>query len=187
MRQFILPVLLLGLISGAASCVASSKKTGVAKFTVTGQLLETQSYCGGAAPTPDIIERGRTPHPVPNKKYYVKKGNGNGNGKVIDSIVSDGAGNFRIDLEAGTYCLVEHWKKMPYVVPSNSKYVTYDTACYRKLYSTCDYVLEVSKNLDKVTIVSHRSCAWNQPCRQYDGPLPPSAPPGRSGQPGHQE
>ncbi len=188
MKQFTFPVLLSGLILAAASCVTASKKQGPVKFTVAGQLMETHSHCGGAAPTPDMVERGRTPHPVPHKTYYVKKGNANGRGTIIDSIVSDDAGNFRISLEAGTYCLVEQWKTKPYIVPSDNKYVTYDTACHRKLYMTCDYVLDVSKNMDKVNIVSHRSCAWNQPCQRYDGPLPPaSRPPGRSGQPGHQE
>lgn len=180
MRTFASSILLLSM----ALCVSSwiippKKKKGVQKFQITGTILETRSYCGGAAPPPGMLAQLATPTPIPLGKLFVKKGETNiENAPIIATIVADTSGKFSISLPAGTYCLVEEWKSKKLVMPANDQYQTVDTTCYRKLYNAADYQLVVSnKNVGDVKIIFHRSCPWNQPCINYNGPLPPMAHP----------
>jgi hypothetical protein len=187
MRNIILPVLLFGLIVGITSWVVpKKKKKAPKKFTVTGTIKEVRDYCGGAAPGPEQLNR--KPYPVAGIKLYIRKGIENSATEtIVDSIVSGADGKFTVELPAGQYCLVEAWKKPPVTVPQNNPNMTWDSACYVSMYKKCDYGLYVNSNKQLVEIVIPRHCAWTQPCGSYNGPLPPSAPPGRSGQPGHQE
>lgn len=142
-------------------------------------MMQTVSYCGGAQPSQEILDRCNTPVGIANGKLYIKKGTYNKDkAAVLDSITTDGNGKFSINLPAGTYCLVEDWKAKPYQLPLSDESQTVDSVCYRNLYMSCDYELTVKdKNIDSVKVIFHRTCAWNKPCISYHGPLPPSAPP----------
>jgi hypothetical protein len=159
-------------------CSPKKKKQKV-KFQVTGSILETRSYCGGAEPSPELLAQCNTPKGVPLAKLYVKKGDSNKEkSTVIDSIFADNEGKFLVNLPAGTYCLVEDWKTKKFVLPEGNEMQTVDSTCYRNRYNACDYQLTVTdKNIDSVKIIFHRNCSWSQPCIDYHGPLPPMAEP----------
>lgn len=153
-------------------------------YEVTGTITLTHDYCGGAKPTEEQINP--RPYSVKGTTLYIRRSSDN---KIVDSAVTDSAGNFKVQLVAGKYCFVEKWKTETLVIPANSKYETWDTACYRKQYNTCEYSLDLKQKTSGVNIILRRHCAWTRPCCSYRGPMPPSAPPvNRSGnQPGHQE
>lgn len=164
-------------------CCISWNRSLVSKketFQIKGTLFLIQKYCGGMAPTEQMRIASDKPFPYPNRTIYLRQGNGNfDEKKVIDSITSDSLGNFSHKLKAGIYCIVEKQKTVPFKYPVNTAEVTWDTACYRKNYQRCDFVLEVNQNLDSLKIVMSRDCYWKNPCmKTYIGPRPSSARPG---------
>jgi hypothetical protein len=182
MRLFTYSIFLLSMALCVSSWMCPKKKKEKQKFQITGSIMETRSYCGGAVPSAELLAQCNTPMGVAYGKLYVKKGNSNKEkSAVMDSIVADKSGKFIINLPAGTYCLVEDWKSQKFTLPDNTEIQTVDSTCYRNRYNTCDYQLTVAdKNIDSVKVVFHRNCAWSQPCINYHGPLPPAA------QPNHQ-
>jgi hypothetical protein len=162
-----------------SSLMCTTSKQGVkTKFQVSGSIMQTVSYCGGAQPSQEILDSCNTPKGIPFEKLFVKRGLQNGeNSTIVDTILANAAGNFSIDLPAGNYCLVEEWKSKSYQLPLKSKDQTIDSACYKNLYNTCDFQLSVTnKNIENIKILFHRKCVFNQPCISYHGPLPPVAP-----------
>ena len=183
MRHLFLPLLLLAFVVCAFTQTASKKKP---RYDVSGMVLETRSYCGGAAPSFEQLHP--KPLPVIGAKLYIKKGNTNQfPAAIIDSITTDTAGKFSLSLPPGDYCLVEAPKKGKLLFPPNDQYSQWDTACYRKNYEQCDYLLSVKGKTSDVQIVFSRPCPWHVPCRNYSGPLPPMAHPAPQEKPPHQE
>jgi hypothetical protein len=153
------------------------------KPEISGTILINHDYCGGVRPANSTVFQ---PYAVAGTTLYVRR---EGSPLVIDSVVSDSAGKFSIRLQYGKYNFVEKWKVDPIVMPVNSKYETWDTACFRKEYNRADYFIEVTKPKKDVQILLPRHCAWSRPCCSYSGPKAPAAPPTNRGgfQPGHQE
>lgn len=157
------------------------------RYVVTGSISVQNDYCGGIAPPNEMQKPVRTR----GVKLYIRRSNVNSTqSPIVDSVLSDSLGNFKVSLRAGNYCFVEVQKKYPYEVPKNNTYVSYDTTCTRKQYAACDFSLNVKSKTDSVKIVLYHHCPWTTPCQTYIGPLPPQAQPPRNrtgNQPGHQE
>jgi hypothetical protein len=178
MKKILFPLFVFSICLIVFSFTLTSKKKKGVKYSVEGTVFEINPYCGGAAPSPE--QENPKPHPKAGIKLLIRKGNFNDpQTPVIDSLVSDADGNFKIQLAPGTYSLIEPWKKEKYIVPQDRQYLHYDTACYRKMYHESDYTLVVKNKMKDVAITFQRHCQWQQPCAQYDGPLPPAANPGR--------
>ena len=165
------------LITTQISCAQRKAKY----YNVSGTVTTTSSYCGGAAPSQEMLAQMAKPRPIAGKQLFIKSGKENSEGgAVIKSITTDSLGHFQINLKNGAYCIVEEYKSKPLVIPKNDKYSKWDEECLKEKYAQCDYQLDVlNKNVDDLNINFHKQCTWSQPCLQYDGPLPPSAPPGR--------
>lgn len=187
MKQYLPALLATLVIVSCIGCTLFRGKRSAEKIEVKGTILQISDYCGGAAPS----EEQQNPRPLPraNAKLYVRASSSNDGSRIIDSILSGSDGKFTVSLTPGTYCLIEKPKTEKYAVPVDTKYVTFDTACHRKLYQQCDFVLEVKQGMKQPEIVLRHYCMWRRPCEAYNGPLPPSAPPVNRGghQPGHQE
>src|SRR5574337_1247725 len=153
----IFPLLLLPFIVCAfAQSGGKKKKTAPPKYTITGTVLEKHDYCGGAVPSPDQLHP--KPYPEANAILYIKKGNSNTSLKIVDTVRADAQGKFSVQLPAGDYCFVEAWKKGKLVMPKDDQYNKWDTACYRKNYTDCDFRLQVTKNDNtQITLYHHYS------------------------------
>lgn len=175
--SFIIP-LAISLCLSSLMC-ATTKQRAVAKFKISGVVMQTMSYCGGAPPTREVLDSFNTPKAMPFKKLFIKPGISNKEETpFIDSIITDENGRFSLDLPEGNYCVVEEWKSRHFQLPLKNEQETVDSACFRNLYNSCDYQVKVSeKNIDNIKIIFHRPCVYNQPCRSYHGPLPPKAAP----------
>ena len=175
MRQLVDAIFLLSAALIIFSCItrAASPKAEP-KFLVSGSIKQTISYCGGGPPPQKILNSFNTPKGIAFGKLFVKKGIINSEGTpVIDTIKADAKGNFSIYLPAGNYCLVEEWKSKPFKLPSNNVNQSVDSACFRSLYNSPDFTLNIhDKGINDVNIVFHRTCPYNQPCIAYRGPLP---------------
>jgi hypothetical protein len=179
MRKLSSTILLLMIACSVSSLMCTTSKQNVkTKFQVSGSIMQTVSYCGGAQPSKEILDSCNTPRGVPFGKLFVKEGSKNGeSSKIVDTIVANANGNFSISLPAGDYCLVEEWKSKPYKLPLKTKDQTVDSACYKNLYNTCDFQLNITnKDVENIKILFHRKCLFNQPCVSFHGPLPPVAP-----------
>src|SRR5664279_3153585 len=179
MRKLSSTILLLMITCSVSSLMCATSKQHVKiKFQVSGSIMQTISYCGGAQPTKSMLDSFNTPRVIPFGRLFVKEGLTNGeSSKIIDTIISKADGTFSIDLPPGNYCLVGEWKSMSYKLPLKNKDQTIDSTCYKNLYNTCDFQVSVTnKNIENIKIIFHRKCVFNQPCVSYHGPLPPVAP-----------
>jgi hypothetical protein len=172
--SFLIMPLTISLCFSSLMCATTKQKT-VGKFKITGVVMQTMSYCGGAQPTRQILDSFNTPRALPFKKLFIKVGKSNKEGtSFIDSVISDGNGRFSVDLQRGNYCVVEEWKSKPFQLPLKKENETLDSVCFRNLYDSCDYQFTVSdKNIENIKIIFHSPCFYNQPCRSYHGALPP--------------
>jgi hypothetical protein len=155
-------------------CPTANHK-GKRKFLVSGSIMQTISYCGGAQPPQRLLDSMNVPKGIPYGKLFVKLKGGHKEGSlIIHTIKADTNGNFSIYLPAGNYCLVEEWKTKPFKLPLNNVNETVDSTCFKNLYNTCDYELNVTdKNVRHLKIIFHRPCYNNQPCISYHGALRP--------------
>ncbi len=180
MKKFLHLIFLLCIILAVSAWKYKPKLHKASrKFTVSGTIMQTVSYCGGAAPSRQIQDSSNTPHAIPYAKLFVKSGSSNKqDGRIIQTINADQEGNFKISLPAGKYCMLEEWKAGTFKLPSNDNNHKVDSACYRDLYNSCDFeILVAHKNIHQLKIVFHRTCSYNQPCVSYRGPLPPKSAP----------
>ena len=153
-------------------------------YKITGVITETSSYCGGAAPSDELIKELETPKPIAFKKMFVKSGNVNkANAKVIKEFTTDSLGQFSLKLPYGQYCLVDEDKVndakyklilTKYAVKTESNEPV-DPKCLAKWFAQPDYIFSVSKkSAKKIAHNYHRACNWSgAPCVIYNGPFPP--------------
>lgn len=146
---------------------------------ISGTVTSTSQYCGGAEPSRELLDEYGRPKPMAGKELFVKAGKENSKkNKIVCSFKTDSLGNFKFQLAKGSYCIVEKSKTATLVIPENDATSTWDVNCLKTEYSKCDCQLEVTdKDLSGIQINFHTPCPWSVPCRQYEGPLPPSAPP----------
>lgn len=169
-RFFLLNLL---VFSCSSSITANQKAKNL--FLVTGSMMQTISYCGGAQPSQQVLDSCNKPRGIPYGKFFLKSGNTNLKGaSIIQTINTDINGNFAIYLPTGNYCLVEEWKSKPFKLPLNDAKQTIDSTCFLNLYNTCDFKLAIpKKSIHHLIFIFHRNCYYNQPCTSYHGALRP--------------
>jgi hypothetical protein len=144
-------------------------------YTISGIITQTASYCQGAAPSEELLNKLSSPKPLSNKTIYIKQISSNKfKGKIIAQFTSDSLGRFEIKLPAGDYCLVENYKVKPFRAKRTNKLFVYDNRCLRKLYEQCDLNLTVT-NTDQgnISINYHTYCDWDKPCIRFLGQMVP--------------
>jgi len=153
------------------------------KFKVTGQITNTQSYCGGAVPTPEKLKDMNTPKPIKGKSYFVRKGKVNSvSSPIVAELSLNEMGQYEIHLQTGTYSVVSAEKKdkvfynemLKLYSKETEHYTAMDKKCLDQWLQTPDFTIEVK---GKDTIVNHNfqePCPWKKvPCANYKGPFPP--------------
>ena len=192
-KEFMRPIFIIAFIAVLFSCGAKKSTTSKSenkpaakistqKVTVAGTITQTFSYCGGAAPPQELLEKMAEPKPFPKKKLFLIKGDTNtASHQVILNFVSDSAGNFSFQVEPGTYSIIlEEQVSAPDAKKYKTPTQTIDEECYKKWWATPYYSLEVEAGSKTTTIKGlnfnfHHRCfiSSDVPCLQYDGPMPP--------------
>lgn len=169
-------ILLLAAASLLFTSYCFTKKKSI---LVRGTVSHIQPYCGGAAPSPEILANLKKPVPSPNFVLHFKKGSANNEKeKVITTVTTNANGYFEVLLPKGEYCIVEDYKGKPFAIPAPANYTTWDTTCLKNAYAGCDYKLNVAtKTRDTIKLVYRGHCFYSPKCGRYEGPMPPSAPP----------
>ncbi len=187
--------ILLGLMLFVNETQAQQKKTGKKKyskhkkkakkaapvlptFTLSGQILIVESYCGGAAPSRELLEEVRRPKPCLEKYFFLKKGDANSaKNPVIDVINVDSTGRFSFKLKQGSYCVIQDFQTKPiqlenYKTSNNFDYQGDD--CMRKYWADCYQTIDLKENINDLIITVYKKCFGNgNPCMIYTGPMPP--------------
>lgn len=159
----------------ATFCLSAQRTSKGSLMTVKGKVTTTADYCGGAAPSEEMLDELRKPKPAVRKLIFVKYGVSNDEKtRVVKRIMTDERGEFQVQLKKGfDYQFVEEWKAMPFKVPENTEWTTWDAACLKKRYQTPDAVLRKKQRNQLVSINYHQPCFYRPYCGTYSGPLPP--------------
>lgn len=179
--SFALGILMLGLGFTIATSLQKTNKPRI--FKVSGKIVRTGSYCGGAAPTQEIMDEINTPKPCARQKLYVRRGKMNDlTGKIILVFTSDSVGNFSFSLPSGVYSIVNEKKKDRKFVKSilkqytaeSKNYQATDKKCLDEWLKTPDATLEIKEgSVNDFVITFHDECKWHVPCTEYKGPFRP--------------
>lgn len=134
------------------------------KFEITNQ------YCGGAAPTEEVLASTHKKKPFANKTIYMYK-----KGKCVDSLVTDSLGWVKRRIKYGKYELFlsyKHFKQTP--IGSENDF---DMECMKKEWSRPDGSLTISwKGIHYINNrIGFKYCDWQYPCLK-ERHIPPSAP-----------
>ncbi len=169
---------ILLLLTLALPLAAKKKKSGM--VTIEGYVTQTADYCGGAAPSPEMLNKLGTPSPLSEKELFIRQSARNkpdrsGPAPIVAKVVTDAEGKFSIRLKSNTtYCFIEGWKTKPFKVPANTQFTKWDAACLYEKYCLADYVIRVKKTGNEpVNINFHQPCFYRPYCGTYSGPLPP--------------
>ncbi|HEX2898469.1 MAG TPA: hypothetical protein VHS96_02005 [Bacteroidia bacterium] len=155
---------------------------GAKTFKVSGNVLVTGSYCGGAAPSEEILAEASRPKPFANKGFLIRSGKMNALGTdMVTRTRTDAQGTFSVELIPGTYCMVletkERARDAGFYKLQN---LAVDKPCDQKWLNTCDLTFTVAdKNITGLRLNFNKKCFVDDlsPCVSFTGPMPPSAAP----------
>jgi hypothetical protein len=147
-------------------------------FTLSGQILMVETYCGGAAPSRELLEEIRRPKPCLEKYFFLKKGDANSaKNPVIDVINVDSAGRFSFQLKQGAYCIIQDFQTKPIQLENYKTGNNFDyqgDECMRKYWADCYQTIDLKENINDLIITVYKKCFGNgNPCMIYTGPMPP--------------
>lgn len=151
-------------------------------YTVTGNILVKSPYCGGAAPSQEILDKAAIPQPFAKQSFLIRSGKTNALGtNLVTRVMTDAKGDFKVDLQAGTYCMVLAEKESARDAGFyKTEFWTVDKPCDTKWLNTCDLTFTVAdRNVSGLRKTFERKCQITSlsPCISYSGPLPPAAAP----------
>jgi len=199
MNKSIYILLLLTILLTTSHCKSKQKNTKTndttenkemsKKHVISINLTTTQSYCGGAAPTDEMVLEMQTPKKLANTTIYIREGALNDwSNPIVAQGVSDENGVVKVELKDGTYCIVfdnkadnKEFKKMLELYSEKTMHrEAIDQECLVKYMTQPEAVFTVTngKTGSSIIVNKHIACSWDDvPCSGYHGPLPPSAPP----------
>jgi hypothetical protein len=159
--------------------LTSAQKTKKPVYRVSGKVVQTSEYCGGARPTEEMEAEFALQKPYPGKVLYVKKGNKNSLKKpVLFKFISNEAGEFSFDLPAGEYVILqeEQLDCLDIKKFKTNEYTTVDEACLKTWWKTPLKMLVIKKSaVNDLLFAFHHPCfvQGDVPCLRYNGPTPP--------------
>lgn len=174
-KQFIQKSVYLLFISSLLFSCRNTKMINEKNYMVSGKVTTTNLYCGGAAPTKEMLERLKKPIPYLNKIFYVKNISDNySEEKIILNFQSDSLGNFRFQLQPGSYAIfLEEQINKPKM--SDYKNLELNQSCYQEWQNKPYKTLEIKEsNTENLSFRINRKCfiPMDNPCLSYTGPLP---------------
>jgi hypothetical protein len=153
------------------------KSSSDSSFLISGKVLQTLSYCGGAKPTQEILDRLSTPKAYPDKTFYVRAGSINDiNKKTVVKFNSKMDGTFSFNLKPGTYSIIMEEQLLALNTDDyKAKKQAVDEKCLQEWWGKPYYILEVTdKNITDLKFTFDHKCflRTDVPCITYIGPKP---------------
>jgi hypothetical protein len=147
--------------------------------SISGKVMQTSSYCGGAEMPPEMLEEYSKPYPYNGKVFYIRKGKINSTkAAVVLSFTVNALGKFLYQLPPGIYSIIQEsqFKALNLKDYQNNGFTKEDADCLKKWWLKPYYILEVKdKDISNLHFEFHHPCfvSGDIPCVQYDGPMPP--------------
>lgn len=171
---------MLAIILLFAGCTNSQKiaTTTQKEYQISGNVTVTNSYCGGAPPSNEMLQKITAPKSYVGKKFHVRLGEINtSNTPLLKSFTVDENGNFSIQLPAGKYAIIQDEQASPMEAKAlKRENIKVDELCLKKWWEKPYYILEVKNEaITNLKFEFHKRCFINSdiPCLQYTGPMPP--------------
>lgn len=147
-------------------------------FTLSGKIVMVESYCGGAAPSREMLQEISKPKPCLDKYFFLKKGDANSaKNPVIDVIKVDSTGSFSFQLKQGSYCVLQDFQTKPLQLENfkNANNFEYSgDECMRKYWADCYQTIQLNQDINNLIITVYKKCFGDgNPCLIYTGPMPP--------------
>ena len=150
--------------AGIARADGATERGRAGSVTVHGRALRAGSWCGGAATTPQMMERYK-PRPT-TARFEVLPGKTGSSAAPVVTFNPDANGEFSLSLPPGDYCVMEPGKTDK---PKANYGQWVDAACMATWKKTCSVVWHVESKDTNVTFTLSDPCFG--PC--YRGPWPP--------------
>lgn len=179
MPQLLLSLVVFLLVACAAKRPTESQAPS-GGYLVSGILTTSQSYCGGAAPTPKMELWYQSQRPL-QCAVYVRKGATNDPLQpLVDSTVTDTFGRFSFRLPPGDYTLITAEQRDPAILATiaalESPTLLVDTACLRRWFTEGSFQLPgLAADTSGLNRNFHKHCfvPYSMGCLGYSGEYPP--------------
>jgi hypothetical protein len=150
------------------------------KYEVHGYVETLGSYCGGAAPSREMMEEMSKPKPSVGTKIYFRKGKVNDLSQpIVDSLVVDDQGNYSINLPNGDFVMllpemrdssaIKSWRAKESKIRVASEECLKDW--FRKGIIAIN-VMDGSLNVANITLEKPCMLPLGSVCLRWDGPRP---------------
>ncbi|MCH2236135.1 MAG: hypothetical protein MK078_18025 [Crocinitomicaceae bacterium] len=157
--------------------IAEMAPTIAADHNVLITLSNYHPYCGGMAPTPEMLENQTSPYS--NTVFiFIDKNKG-----TEERIKTDENGMYKLILPAGEYAIRETFKDTTFeafyeqnLMPNSEFYSSGDKNCYKDWWEANLLEFEVTQTdtVYQFFATRYARCfTGNNPCASYDGPYPP--------------
>lgn len=168
-----LTYLIIGFL--ASNPIEEKKKT----HTISGTITTSGSYCGGVAPSEEMLQNIEAIRPMSGFMIYVKKGANNKlSSCIVDSASTDSNGNYSFDLKPGKYVLLQknQLNKNVFEKYKQSKLMQVDVDCMQAWWEKG--LMSITVGDEKITNLNfhfQKRCfiPLDTPCLRYMGPYPP--------------
>ena len=170
-------VFLTYLIIGFLASSPTEEKKVTRK--ISGTITTSGSYCGGVAPSNEMLQDAQAKRPMSGFMVYVKKGTENKLlSCIVDSTYTDSNGNYSFDLRPGKYVLLqkEQLNKHIFETYKSSKSIQVDLDCMKLWWEKGLSTITVeNENIDSLNFHFQKRCfiPLGIPCLRYSGPYPP--------------
>lgn len=159
----------------AAGCKSSKKATEDDMIEIVAKFMTTKNYCGGAPPNQEILDRAKTPKPLANTKFYLKKGHKNTSSNPIYlEVITDKTGQFKVNVPRDDYLILNSSQIDNEILME--KTVNIRITNQDGLHQWWENGLyKISKNDTQLDTVLHKECdiPLAVPFLKYDGPPRP--------------
>jgi len=168
-----LTYLIIGFLAGGPT---EEKKV---TQTISGTITTSGSYCGGVAPSEEMLQDVQATKPMSGFVIYVKKGTKNKlSSCIVDSTYTDSKGNYSFDLRPGNYVLLqkEQLNKDVFETYKQSKWMQVDLECMQLWWEKGLTTITVdAESINNLNFHFQKRCfiPLSIPCLRYYGPYPP--------------
>lgn len=148
------------------------------KFTVAGIITTSSSYCGGAAPDPDLMRELQKTRPFSGIWLYLKEGTENNFGApIIDSAMTNNDGFFRFLVDTGEYVIITKQMLDPNITNNYlSGNIQANSECLDEWQKNGLATIQISdSSITNLRFHFGERCFLpiGIPCLVYTGPMPP--------------